>query len=89
MNEHLFNEAAQIRSDRQHSKASWSLRSQLPSIDAGPMTRHVVAFAAAALVNLAVLGLLQWTAGQARYTPTGEVVITELDAPESARLAKN
>ena len=89
MHERLSNEAAQIRSDQLHPNTPQSLRPQLPSIEAGPATRHAIALAGAALVNLAVLGLLQWTAGNARYTPTGEVVITQLNAPEPARLAKN
>lgn len=88
MNEQLFNEAAQIRIDELHRSHVQSTGLQLASLETGPRTRHVVAFAAAVLVNLAVLGTLQWTASNARYTPAGEVVITELQIP-APQLAKN
>jgi hypothetical protein len=90
MNEPLFNEAAQVRADQRRQRAAQGVSSQPESpVEVGPATRHAVAFAAAVLVNLAVLGTLQWTAANARYAPAGEVVITQLEATTSLQLANN
>ena len=57
-------------------------------IDSSTLARQVVALTAAIAVNVAVLGTLQWTAANARYAPTGEVVITQLETPAEVRLAR-
>jgi hypothetical protein len=79
MNERLLVEAAR-------SPASQALPT---APELRPAARHALAFAAALLVNVALLGTLQWTAANARYAPGGEVVITQLESPVSPQLAKN
>jgi hypothetical protein len=58
-------------------------------VDSSPLARHFLAFTAAIVVNLAVLGTLQWSAADARYAPPGEVVITQLETPAAWRVARN
>jgi hypothetical protein len=58
-------------------------------IDSSPLTRHLLAFTAAIVVNLAVLGTLQWSAANSVYVPPGEVVITQLESPVEVRVAQN
>jgi hypothetical protein len=57
-------------------------------IDSSALARHLLALAAAVVVNLAVLGTLQLTAAHARYAPPGEVVITQLETSTEARVAR-
>jgi hypothetical protein len=57
-------------------------------IDSSTLARQVIALAVAIAVNVAVLGTLQRTAANARYTPAGEVVITQLDTPVEVRVAR-
>ena len=57
-------------------------------IETSTLARHLLALAAAIVVNVAVLGALQWTAGNAGYTPPGEVVITQLEVPVEAQVAR-
>ena len=64
-------------------------RALVSKIESSPLARHLLALTAAIVVNLAVLGTLQWTAANARYAPPGEVVITQLDAPVAVRVAQN
>lgn len=86
MNEQLFIDAAKIRANRSSSRA---LTRRAGNADIGPRGRQALAFAAALLVNVAVLGTLQWSAANARYLPKGEVLITQLDNPPQIQLAKN
>jgi hypothetical protein len=58
-------------------------------VDSSPAARHVLAFAAAIVVNLIVLGTLQWSAVSAAYAPAGEVLITQLESPPEVRVASN
>jgi hypothetical protein len=58
-------------------------------IDSSALARHLLAATAAIVVNLAVLGTLQWTAANARYAPPGEVLITQLEVPVEAQVAQN
>jgi hypothetical protein len=57
-------------------------------IDSSALARHLLALAAAIVVNVAVLATLQWTAGNAGYAPPGEVVITQLEVPVDAQVAR-
>lgn len=59
------------------------------SVESSRTARHVLAFAAAIVVNLLVLGALQWTAASAAYAPPGEVLITQLESSSEARVARN
>jgi hypothetical protein len=59
------------------------------TVDSSPATRQVLAFAAAIVVNLLVLGTLQLSAARAAYVPPGEVVITQLETPPELRVARN
>jgi hypothetical protein len=47
--------------------------------------KSLIAFAASIAVNAAILGALDWSAGQAQVPPAGEVLITQL--PLDADLA--
>jgi hypothetical protein len=58
-------------------------------VDSSPVARHVLALVAAVAVNLAVLGMLQWTAAEARYAPPGEVMVTQLESAAEVRVARN
>jgi hypothetical protein len=58
-------------------------------IESSPRARQLLAFTAAVAVNVAVLAILQLSAAAARYTPPGEVVVTQLDAPVVVRVAHN
>jgi hypothetical protein len=58
-------------------------------VDSSPAVRHVLAFAAAIVVNLVVLGTLQWSAVSAAYTPPGEVLVTQLESSPEVRVARN
>ena len=65
------------------------LQAAVDDVEAQPTTRHVAAFVAALLVNVAVLGTLEWSAYSARPVPHGQVVITQLDDSSVQRLAHN
>jgi len=58
-------------------------------VDSSNLARQLLALAAAIAVNLTALGILQLSAAGARYTPAGEVVITQLDPPVELRVAQN
>lgn len=57
-------------------------------VDSSTLARQVVVFATAIAVNVAVLGALQWTAGNARYAPAGKVVITQLETSVEVHVAR-
>jgi hypothetical protein len=91
MYESLFIDIAQIRADRRARRESRgvTITPTTSALDFSPTARHVLAFLAALLVNLAVLGTLELSADAARPLPAGEVVVTQLDELGPVRMARN